>query len=100
MFDSAYLLLALLFIVVVAITETRLIVSCPDGKPTEEPPKGRGRGFGGMNSVQLELMCTNSSALCDGSYLKHSLIHSCSSVDVLLFSCPFLEFNLGLKFFC
>lgn len=27
-----------------------IIVSCPDGKPSEEAPKGRGRGFGGENT--------------------------------------------------
>lgn len=49
-----------------ALTETlttHLIVSCPDGKPTEEAPKGRGRGFGGMNSMKLVLIYTNGLAL-------------------------------------
>lgn len=31
--------------------QKHLSVSCPDGKPTEEPSKGRGRGFGGENDV-------------------------------------------------
>lgn len=74
-FDLACLLVALLkslswfLLEQRALTETlktHLIVSCPDGKPTEEPPKGRGRGFGGMNSMKLELTCTNSFALCAG----------------------------------
>lgn len=40
--------------------KTHLIFSCSEGKPSEEPPKGRGRGFGGENILTLELMCANS----------------------------------------
>lgn len=42
----------------------KLIVSCPDGKPSEEAPKGRGRGFGGMKWIQRDIECTNSVAVC------------------------------------
>lgn len=38
-------------------------LSCPDGKPTEEPAKGRGRGFGGESSLTLDLISTNHSPL-------------------------------------
>lgn len=34
--------------------KTCLTLSCPDGKPTEEPAKGRGRGFGGESSLTLD----------------------------------------------
>lgn len=39
--------------------KTCLTLSCPDGKPTEEPAKGRGRGFGGKSSLTLDLIGTN-----------------------------------------
>lgn len=43
-------------------------LSCSDGKPTEEPAKGRGRGFGGESSLTLDLISTNHSALSFASY--------------------------------
>lgn len=55
--------------------QTHLTVSCPDGKPSEEPPKGRGRGFGGENTLTLELTCTNSRwSLC---LKQFHLLHNC-----------------------
>lgn len=59
LFQIFILLSAGIFTSTATLTETlttHLIVSCPDGKPTEEAAKGRGRGFGGMNSMNLELM--------------------------------------------
>lgn len=93
MFDLACLLLALLKSLTCFLLEqqaqtetleTYLVVSCADGKPTEEPPKGRGRGFGGMDSMTLEFMCT-----CV-IYEAVSLAPSTIVLKLMFFSCLIL----------